>query len=76
MRSMVRNHSLARAISDASWAQFRSMLEYKTDWYGPDLLLVDRWYPSSKTCSDCGHLLRALSLQVRDWMCPECTGAA
>ena len=56
VRNMVRNHTLARAISDASWAEFRRQLEYKADWYGRTVIAVDRWYPSSKTCSACGHL--------------------
>ena len=73
VRNMVKNHSLARAISDASWSQFRSMLEYKADWYGREVIAIDRWYPSSKTCSTCGHLLHVLPLGVREWTCPECT---
>jgi putative transposase len=72
VRTMVRNRSLARAISDASWSQLRSMLEYKCDWYGRDLVVVDRWLPSSKTCSHCGHLLDTLPLRVREWTCPGC----
>ena len=52
---MLRNHTLARAISGAAWCDLRAMLEYKCDWYGRDLIVVDRWYPSSKTCADCGH---------------------
>ncbi|MBB5805827.1 putative transposase [Saccharothrix ecbatanensis] len=72
VRNMVRNRSLARAISDASWSQLRSMLEYKCDWYGRDLVVVDRWFPSSKTCSACGLLLDMLPLRVREWTCPGC----
>jgi len=72
VRNMVRNRSLARAISDASWSEFRSMLTYKADWYGRTVIAVDRWYPSSKTCSHCGHLLDALPLGVREWTCPGC----
>jgi putative transposase len=72
VRNMVRNRSLARAISDASWSDLRSMLEYKCDWYGRDLIVVDRWLPSSKTCSHCGHLLDLLPLRVREWTCPGC----
>lgn len=72
MRNMVKNRSLARAISDASWSELRSMLEYKADWYGRQVIAIDRWYPSSKTCSDCGHLLRSLPLNVREWVCAEC----
>jgi putative transposase len=53
---MVRSHCLARAISDAAWGDLRTMLEYKCDWYGRDLVVIDRWYPSSKLCSGCGAL--------------------
>ena len=72
VRNMVRNRSLSRAISDASWSEFRSMLHYKAEWYGRTVVAVDRWYPSSKTCSHCGHLLDALPLGVREWACPGC----
>lgn len=70
--NMVRNHSLARAISDAAWAEFRAMLEYKAGWYGRAVVAIDRFYPSSKTCSGCGHLLASLPLDVREWRCPGC----
>ncbi|WP_040690602.1 RNA-guided endonuclease InsQ/TnpB family protein [Nocardia vinacea] len=66
---MLRNHSVARAISDASWSQFRSMLEYKARWYGREVIAIDRWFPSSKTCSVCGLLLDHLPLHVREWTC-------
>lgn len=72
VRNMVKNRSLARVISDASWSELRRMLEYKADWHGRELVAIDRWYPSSKTCSDCGHLLRSLPLNVREWVCAEC----
>ncbi|MBF6374480.1 RNA-guided endonuclease InsQ/TnpB family protein [Nocardia farcinica] len=69
VRNMVRNRSLARAISDASWSEFRSMLEYKADWYGRTVVAVDRFYPSSKTCSDCGRITDKLPLNIREWEC-------
>jgi putative transposase len=72
VRNMLRNHSLARAISDAAWSEFRSMLEYKADWYGRNLVAVDRWYPSSKLCSACGHRIGAMPLNIRTWECPTC----
>lgn len=72
VRNMVKNHKLARAISDAGWSQFRSMLEYKAEWYGREVIAIDRWYPSSKTCSACGHLLASLPLSEREWTCPDC----
>jgi len=67
-----RNRRLARAISCTGWAEFRSMLEYKAQWHGRTVVAVDRWYPSSKTCSACGHLLAELSLSTRTWQCPSC----
>jgi len=72
VRNMVRNHRLAGSISDASWSMLRSMLEYKCNWYGRELRVVDRWFPSSKTCSACGHVAEKLPLNVREWRCPKC----
>jgi putative transposase len=69
---MLGNHTLARAISGAAWSDLRAMLEYKCDWYGRDLIVVDRWYPSSKTCADCGHAVASLPLNVREWTCEHC----
>jgi putative transposase len=72
VRNMVRNHPLARAISDASWSELRRMLEYKADWYGRTVIAVDRFYPSSKTCSACGAITAKLPLSVREWECRAC----
>ncbi|WJK37681.1 transposase [Solwaraspora sp. WMMA2065] len=69
VRNMMANHSLARAVSDAAWRQFRSMLGYRTDWYGRDLVVVDRWFPSTRLCSACGVLAEHLPLAVRSWTC-------
>ncbi|GAB2449399.1 RNA-guided endonuclease InsQ/TnpB family protein [Streptomyces incanus] len=69
VRNMVRNRNLARAISDAAWSEFRSMLEYKAAWYGRDVVAVDRFFPSSRLCSHCGALQDRLPLQVRTWTC-------
>ncbi len=69
VRNMVKNSKLARAISDAAWADFRSMLEYKAHWYGREVIAVDRWFPSSKLCSACGTLRGKLPLNVRTWTC-------
>ncbi len=69
---MVRNRRLARAISDCGWGEFRRQLEYKCERAGRELVVIDRWYPSSKTCSACGHLLAGLSLSTRHWTCPGC----
>ncbi|GHJ44076.1 transposase [Catellatospora sp. TT07R-123] len=67
--NMVKNRSLARAISDAAWRQLRTMLEYKTAWYGRQLIVVDRWFPSTRLCSACGTLADRMPLQVRSWTC-------
>ncbi|GAA1811099.1 RNA-guided endonuclease TnpB family protein [Actinomadura chokoriensis] len=72
VRNMVANHSLARAISDAAWRQLRAMLEYKADWYGRELVVIDRWFPSTRTCSQCGSITEKLSLSVREWECGVC----
>ncbi|MER5799171.1 RNA-guided endonuclease InsQ/TnpB family protein [Streptomyces mirabilis] len=69
VRNMVRNRKLARAISDAAWAEFRSLLEYKATWYGRDVVVVDRFFPSSKLCSHCGALQDRMPLNVRTWTC-------
>ena len=69
VKNMVRNHSLAKAISDCGWSTFRSMTEYKAARTGRTVLTVSRWYPSSKTCVACGHLLTELSLKARHWQC-------
>ncbi|WP_203794617.1 RNA-guided endonuclease InsQ/TnpB family protein, partial [Actinoplanes derwentensis] len=70
--NMVRNRKLSRVISDAGWAEFRFQLAYKSARYGRHLIVIDRWYPSSKTCSTCGHLLPKLDLSTRAWTCPAC----
>jgi putative transposase len=72
VKNMVRNRHLARVISDCGWSEFRRQLEYKCERAGRELIVVDRWYPSSKTCSACGHLLAELSLSTRHWTCPSC----
>ena len=74
VKGMVKNKKLAKAISDSSWSAFTTMLNYKAEWYGKKLVKVDRWYPSSKTCSGCAHVLTKaeLPLQVRSWNCPSC----
>lgn len=70
--NMVRNRSLAKAISDCGWGEFRRQLAYKADRAGRTVVVIDRWYPSSKTCSACGHLLAELSRSTRHWTCPGC----
>ena len=74
VKGMVENHKLAKAISDSSWSTFTTMLAYKAEWYGKTLVKIDRWYPSSKICSGCNHLLTKaeLPLSLRSWDCPSC----
>jgi putative transposase len=70
--NMIRNRPLARVIADCGWGEFRRQLAYKCERYGRELVVIGRWYPSSKTCSACGHLLAQLSLSTRQWTCPSC----
>ncbi|WP_405639106.1 RNA-guided endonuclease InsQ/TnpB family protein [Streptomyces sp. NBC_00019] len=70
--NMVRNRPLARAISDAGWREFRSMLEYKAAWYGREVIAVDRYFPSTRLCSACDTLQERLPLNVRTWTCETC----
>ena len=72
IRNMVKNHKLARSISDASWGEFFRQLEYKCDWYGRQLVKIDRFFPSSKRCNHCGFVMDKLPLDVRSWDCPSC----
>jgi putative transposase len=72
VKNMVKNHKLAKAISDVGWGEFVRQLEYKSEWYGRTLVKIDRFFPSSKTCYDCKHVLDSLTLDVRAWACPEC----
>jgi putative transposase len=72
IKNMVRNHSLAKAISDCGWGEFRRQLQYKAPRAGRQLIVTGRFYPSSKTCSECGHLLAELPLSTRAWQCPSC----
>jgi len=72
VKNMVQNHKLAKAISDVGWSEFVRQLAYKAEWYGRTLIKIDKFYPSSKRCFDCGHVLDSLTLDIRHWTCPEC----
>ncbi|WIG59688.1 MAG: Mobile element protein [Ktedonobacterales bacterium] len=72
VKALVRHPTLAKAISDVGWGEFVRQVEYKAAWYGRTLVRIDQWYPSSKRCHVCGHVLDDLSLDTRQWVCPEC----
>ncbi len=72
IKGMVKNRHLSKSISDASWGIFAAQLAYKADWYGREIIKVNRFYPSSKTCPDCGYIKRDLRLSDRRWTCPVC----
>jgi putative transposase len=69
-KNMVKNRKVAKAISDCGWGTFRDMLEYKAARHGRRVIVIDRWFPSSKMCSACGHVLAELGLKIRMWQCP------
>jgi len=73
VKNMVKNRKLALAISDASWGELVRQLEYKCDWYGRTFVKIDRWFPSSKRCGHCGHIVDKLPLNIREWDCPKCS---
>ena len=73
VKNMVKNHNLAQAISDVSWSSFVTMLEYKADWYGKNILRIGLFAPSSKTCSNCGAINKELTLKDREWTCKSCS---
>jgi putative transposase len=72
IKNMVKNHKLALSISDASWGELTRQLTYKCQWYGRELVKIDRYFPSSKRCGNCGHIVEKLPLNVREWECPKC----
>jgi putative transposase len=72
VKNMLKNHKLAQAISDASWGELIRQLGYKCQWYGRTLVKIERWFPSSKRCGRCGHVVEKLPLDIREWDCPEC----
>jgi putative transposase len=72
VKGMQKNKNLAKSIADSSWGDFFRKLKYKAEWYGRELLEIDRWFPSSKRCSCCGHINNGLKLSDRIWWCPSC----
>lgn len=70
--NMQKNRCLSKSISDSSWSEFVRQLEYKAHWYGKTLVGIDKWFPSTKRCSDCGYTVKSIPLKVREWACPEC----
>jgi putative transposase len=72
VKQMAQHPTLAKAISDVGWGELVRQLAYKAAWYGRTLVRIDQWYPSSKQCSGCGHVLDSLTLDTRQWTCPDC----
>lgn len=72
VKGMIKNHKLSKHIADVSWGNFLTLLQYKCDWYGKELVKVNRFYPSSKTCGDCGWINQDLKLSDREWTCKSC----
>jgi len=72
VKNMVRNHCLAKSISDVSWSKFVELLKYKCNWYGRELIQIDKFFPSSKTCSSCGNIKKDLTLKDRKYNCDSC----
>ena len=70
--NMKKNRFLSKSISDAGWSEFVRQLKYKAHWYGRELIGIDKWFPSTKRCSDCGYTAPKMPLNVRQWACPEC----
>ncbi len=72
VKNMIQNHHLAKSIADVSWGELVRQLEYKATWYGRTVVKIDKFYPSSQRCHDCGHIMPKMPLNVREWTCPEC----
>jgi len=72
VKGMMKNHILAKAIDDVSWGKFIDVLTYKAEWNDKEIIHIDRFFPSSKTCHKCGHINQSLKLNDREWNCPDC----
>ena len=72
VKGMMSNHKLAKSIQELSLYEFRRQLEYKCNWYGRRLVIINQFYPSSKTCHNCGYIYKDLKLSEREWICPHC----
>lgn len=72
IKGMVKNHKLAKHIADASWSKFIELLTYKAEWNDKQIVKIDRFFPSSKTCNCCGYINQNLKLEIREWTCPSC----
>jgi putative transposase len=72
IKGMLRNCHLSKAIADSGLYELRRQIEYKAQWYGRDIFIVDRWAPTSKTCSECGAYQAQMPLKIREWVCPDC----
>ena len=72
VKNMIKNRKLSLSISDVAWGTLVVQLKYKSQWHGRELVQIDRFYPSSKSCSECGHLMDSMPMSVREWDCPSC----
>ena len=75
IKNMIKNHCLSKSIADASWGELTRQLEYKSNWAGRTFVAIDQWFPSSKRCDCCGHIVEKLPLHIRSWTCPKCLTA-
>ena len=72
VKGMLKNHKLAKSTQELSLNRFKTILRYKAEWYGREVIEVGRWFPSSKLCVACGYKNQELELKDRTWVCPEC----
>ena len=72
IKNMIKNHCLSKSIADASWGELTRQLEYKSNWTGRTFVAIDQWFPSSKRCNCCGHIVDKMPLDIRSWTCPKC----